>query len=550
VNTFPTLRGYRRRWLKTDLVAGLAAGAVVVPQAMAYATIADMPVQTGLYTCMVPMLVYAALGGSKAMSTSTTSTVATLTASTLLTAGVAAGSIDALVTLTLEVGLILAAMRLLRLASLVENLNTAVLIGVKTGVGLVVAVGQVPKLLGLEPGTGGFFAQAATLVRRLGETVPATALLSAALLAILILLPRILPKIPAPLIAVALAVAGTAVLDLDDRGVALIAPVPTGLPAPHLPDPALATGLLPGAFAIAFMVFMESLAVARAMRRPTDPPLDNDRELTAAGAANLAGAWFQALPSAGGFSQTAVNDRAGARTQAAQLVTVGVAVAVALWLAPVFDLLPQAALAAMVVTAVLGLISPAEFARLARIDKVEFWLAAATALVGLTAGLLAAVAVGVGTTLVLVLREIDRVRVLEVRRAPDGRLRPAEDGDTAIPGVLALLPSGGLYTGNVRSAQRQILDAVAAQDPLPRVVILDLALQRNLSVTVIDAIIELDRQLTRDGVQLHLTRLPERALAVARRTHWWPTWDKDGRLHHDLDSALVRLGADDQAGRG
>lgn len=199
---------------------------------------------------------------------------------------------------------------------------------------------------------------------------------------------------------------------------------PTGLPVPHPPDPSLAAGLLPGALAIAFMVFMESLAVARAMRRPSDPHLDNDRELVAAGAANLAGAWFQSLPSAGGFSQTAVNDRAGARTQAAQLVTAALAVAVALWLAPVFDLLPQAALAAVVVTAVLGLISPAEFARLARIDRLEFRLAAATALVGLTAGLLAAVAAGVGTTLVLVLREANRVGVVEVRRAPDGTLHP------------------------------------------------------------------------------------------------------------------------------
>ncbi|MEU6246952.1 SulP family inorganic anion transporter [Glycomyces sp. NPDC047010] len=539
MRVFATLRPYRRAWVRRDAVAGLAAGAVVVPQAMAYATVAGMPVQVGLYTCMVPMLVYAALGGAKAMSTSTTSTVATLTASTLLAAGVAAGSLTALATLTLEVGLVLAAMRLLRLASLVENLNTAVLTGVKTGVGLVVAVGQVPALLGVPAATGGFFAQAADVVRRLGDTVPATAVLSAVLLVILLVLPRVAPKVPAPLVAVVLAIAASAVLGLDEHGVDLIDPVPTGLPVPHLPDPALAAGLLPGALAIAFMVFMESLAVARAMRRPADPPLDNDRELTAAAASNLAGAWFQALPAAGGFSQTAVNDRAGARTQAAQLVTVALAVAVALWLAPVLDLLPRAALAAVVVTAVLGLVSPREFARLARIDKVEFRLAAATALVGLTAGLLAAVAVGVGTTLVLILRELDHVRLLEVRPGPDGHPRPAEPGDAPVPGVLALLPTGGLYTANVRSAQNQALAIVAARDPLPRIVILDLALQRGLSVTVIDAILELDRQLARDGIQLQLAHLPERALAVARRTRWWSEWDRAGRLHPDLDAALA-----------
>jgi len=539
VNLFPTLRGYPRRRFRVDLLAGLAAGAVVVPQAMAYATVAGFPVQIGLYTCMVPMLVYAALGGAKSMSTSTTSTVATLTASTLLAAGVAAGSVDALVALTLEVGLILLAMRLLRLGSLVENLNTPVLVGVKTGVGLVVAIGQIPALLGLPAGAGGFFAQAGTLIGRLGGTVPATAILSAVLLAVLLILPKLLPAVPAPLIAVALAIGATALLDLPEHGVALIDPVPTGLPAPHLPDLGLLAGILPGALAIAFMVFMESLAVARAMRRPSDPPLDNDRELVAAGAANLAGAWFQSLPSAGGFSQTAVNDRAGARTQAAQLVTVALAVAVALWLAPVLDLLPRAALAAVVVTAVLGLIAPAEFARLARIDRVECWLAAATAFVGLTAGLLAAVAVGVGTTLVLVLRELNRIGLVEVRRAPDGTLRPARECDAAAPGVLVLLPTGGLYTANVRSAQSAILDVVAARDPLPRIVILDLAVQRALSVTVLDALGELDRQLARDGIELQLAGLPERALAIARRTRWWPEWDAAGRLHPDLEHALV-----------
>ncbi|THV30850.1 SulP family inorganic anion transporter [Glycomyces paridis] len=535
---FPTLRGYRARWLRADLLAGLAAGAVVVPQAMAYATVAGMPVQVGLYTCMVPMLVYAALGGAKAMSTSTTSTVATLTASTLLAAGVAAGSLGALAALTLEVGLILVALRLLRLGSLVENLNTPVLVGVKTGVGLVVAIGQVPALLGYDAGTGGFFAQAATAIERLPQTVPATAVLAAALLTVLVVLPRLLPAVPAPLVAVALAIGATALLGLDDHGVALIDPVPTGLPELRLPDLEAAAGLLPGALAIAFMVFMESLAVARAMRRPSDPALDNDRELVAAGAANLAGAWFGALPSAGGFSQTAVNDRAGARTQAAQLVTVGLAVAVALWIAPVLDLLPRAALAAVVVTAVLGLVTPGEFRRLARIDRVDCALAVATAAVGLTAGLLAAVAVGVGTTLILVLREANHVGVAEVRRAPDGSLRAALPGDAPAPGVLVLIPTAGVYTASVRSVQNRVLDLVSAQDPLPRIVVLDLAPQATMSVTVLDAVAELDRQLARDGIELQLARLPQRALTIARRASWWPDWEAAGRVHPDVEHAL------------
>src|SRR5688572_9743553 len=147
----PTLSGYRRAWLGRDLLAGLSAGAVVIPQAMAYATIANLPVQVGLYTCIVPMLVYACLGGSRAMSVSTTSTIATLTATTLVSAGVAAGAEDAigsLMMLTLLVGVILLLARLCRLGSLVENISGATVLGIKIGVGATVAVGQLPKLLG------------------------------------------------------------------------------------------------------------------------------------------------------------------------------------------------------------------------------------------------------------------------------------------------------------------------------------------------------------------------------------------------------------------
>ena len=153
---------YERRWLGRDLLGGLAAGAVVIPQAMAYATIADLPVEVGLYTCMVPMVVYALLGGSRTLSVSTTSTVALLTGSTLLAAGVAAESTDPvgdLAMLTMLVGVILLAARLLHLGALIDNISEATLIGIKIGVGFTVAAGQLPKLLGIEgdPTASSFF---------------------------------------------------------------------------------------------------------------------------------------------------------------------------------------------------------------------------------------------------------------------------------------------------------------------------------------------------------------------------------------------------------
>ena len=204
------------------------------------------------------------------------------------------------------------------------------------------------------------------------------------------------PRVPAPLVVVAAGIAVVALFALDEHGIALIAEVPTGLPAPRLPSFDAVDGLLPGAFAIALMAYLETVSVARAVRRPGDPPIDNDHELVANGSAALAGSFFGALPPAGGFSQTAVNESSGSKSQVSELVTVGLAVAAALFLGPVLDDLPEAILASIVFVAVIGLIKPAEIAFLARFDRLELAVAAVTALVGLTAGLLVAVGVGRG----------------------------------------------------------------------------------------------------------------------------------------------------------
>ncbi len=173
--------------------------------------------------------------------------------------------------------------------------------------------------------------------------------------------------------------------------------------------------LAPGAFAIAIMCFLETAAVAGAVRRRDEPPIDNDQELAANGVACIAGAFFRAMPSAGGFSQTAINESAGARTQLSELVTASLAVGCALFLGGVLSDLPQATLGCMVVVAVLGLIKPAEWLRLWRLGRIEFWVAAITAASGLCFGLLVAVAVGVALTLFLVIYELDHLGVTELQ---------------------------------------------------------------------------------------------------------------------------------------
>ena len=495
---------YERKWLAKDLVGGLAAGAVVIPQAMAYATIADLPVEVGLYTCMVPMVVYALLGGSRTMSVSTTSTVALLTGSTLIAAGVAAEGTDPvgdLAMLTLLVGLILLAARVLRLGALIDNISEATLIGIKVGVGLTVAAGQFPKLLGIagDPDAESFFADVAGIIDDLGDVSWTTVAFSAATLAVLLGVSRIVPQVPAPLLAVALGIILVNVASLDEHGIALIAPVPSGLPTPVAPSFDNVGALAPGAFAIAIMCFLETAAVAGAVRRRHEPPIDNDQELAANGMACIAGALFRAMPSAGGFSQTAINESAGARTQLSELVTAALAVGCALFLGGVLSDLPQATLGCMVIVAVLGLIKPAEWVRLWRLGRMEFWVAAITAASGLWFGLLVAVAVGVALTLFLVIYELDHLGVTELQVTADGRRDVQVAGDDTVPidGLLILRFDGPLYTANIRGANRKVLAAVDSAHP--STLLLDASSVPGLTVTVLEQFADLQREL--DGAR-------------------------------------------------
>lgn len=525
----PSMAGYRRDWVVPDIVAGLAAGAVVVPQAMAYATIADLPVQVGLYTCIIPMLVYALLGGSRAMSVSTTSTIATLTATTLVSASVASSvenPAGSLMTLAMLVGLLLVGARLLRWGSLVENISAATILGVKIGVGGTVAVGQLPKLLGetTEVSGEGFFRTIGAAITAAGSINLPTLALSVGSLIVLLLLKRFAPRVPGTLVVVVAGIVLVALADLNEKGVELIDRVPSGLPTPGLPDLTQIGALLPGALAIAVMVFLETAAVARSMRRMSEPAIDADQELVAVGAANLAGTFFTVLPAAGGFSQSAVNRDAGARTQLATLVTVALAIVVAVFLGPVVSRLPQATLAAMVFLAVAGLIDIPMLVRWARISPIDFWIALLVAVLGLTVGLLAAVAAGVALTLILVLRELN-IPKLEIVGERDGRI--------------AIHTVRGLYTANAPACERAIIEIVTERPHPVRVVILDALRLDIVTITVLDTLEDLDRELAAIGSALHIAALPERATSIAVKTEWYQRMIAEGRVHASVDEAFT-----------
>jgi len=382
------LPDYRSEWLRFDVVAGITAAAVVIPKAMAYATIAGLPVEVGLYTAFIPMVIYAILGTSRPLSVSTTSTIAILVAGELAMFAPEGNPGQLVVvasTLAFLVGAFLLLAGIFRLGFIANFISDPVLTGFKAGIGLVIVVDQIPKLFGFQIEKGPFFQNILFIFQHLPETSVATLLLSP----------------PAPLFAVALGIAASGIFGLGQVGVELVGKIPAGLPASVLPNLSLVEKLWPGALGIALMAFTESIAAGRAFARHGDPRPNSNQELVALGVANLAGSFFRIIPAGGGTSQTAVNDKAGARTQLAQLVTAGIVLAVLLFLSPLISLMPQATLAAVVVATTVGLLNPRDFRAILRIRRTEFWWSvialAGVVVFGTLQGILVAVAISVMT---------------------------------------------------------------------------------------------------------------------------------------------------------
>jgi sulfate permease, SulP family len=514
---------YRRDWLRWDLLAGLTTAAVVIPQAVAYASLAGLPVEVGLYVAIVPMVAYALVGSSRPLSVSSTSTISILTAGALVEAGADGDPGRAVATaslLALLVGGFLAAAGLLRLGFLADFISSPVLAGFKAGMGLYIAASQLGKVLGVPVEGDSFFAKVWSALGQLGDANPATVALALGGLAALLALHRWAPNVPGPLVVVVLGIALVASTDLEGRGVALVGPVNGGLPTFALPDLDGVGRLLPAAAGIALMSFIESISAARAFAARTDPPVDADRELLALGAANLAGGLFQAYPAGGGTSQTAVNDGAGARTQVAELVTAAMAVLTLTLLASLLADLAQPILGAIVLVAAIGLVNLAPLRRIRSVRQRDFWLGLVALGGVLTFGVLRGVLVAVLISLLVLLHELDHPHIVAGQSAP---------------GLLVVRPEGRLFFANARRVVDQIGAIVVDQQPPPRVVLLDLTVVPDLEITALDRLADLAEDLHGQGMILWVAAPSQRPLEMLRRAA-----ELLGRT--DLQSDTGRLG--------
>jgi SulP family sulfate permease len=533
---------YRKEWLRPDIIAGLTTAAVVIPKAMAYAAIAGLPLEIGLYTALIPLVVYAVSGTSRPLSVTTTTAIAILTGSELLRVvpdGDNARLMAAAATLAFLVGIFMIVAEALKLGFLSDFISDPVLAGFKTGIAVVIIIDQIPKLLGIHIAKGTFFHNALSIGRHLTESSVPTVLFGIALLVIIFSLERYTPRIPAPLVAIVFAVAAVWFAGLDRLGIELVGGIRSGLPSFALPDISLVKTLWPGALGVALMSFVESAAAGRAFigigeKRPVP-----NRELLALGLANLIGGFFRTMPAGGGTSQTAVNRAAGARSKAAGLITAIAVAAVLLFLAPLVRYIPQAALAAVVVATTIGLIKPAEFRAIRRIRTMEFRWAIFSLTGVVLIGTLEGILIAVSLSILAILFHANQPPVYALGRKPGTRvfreLSPEHPGDETIPGLLLLRTEGRMHFGNMQYVGDRLWPIVHKSKP--RVLVLDCSAIPDFEYTAIKALGSFEARLREEGVLLWLASLNPGALKVLERSPVGKFLGKE-RLFYNIEQAV------------
>ena len=450
---------------------------------MAYATVAGLPVAVGLYTAFIPMLIYALLGASRVLSVSSTATLAILAGIQL---GLAVPDSDpgrlvtATATLAALVGAMLLLARLLRLGFVANFISTPVLTGFKAGIGLVIVLDQLPKLLGVHITKQGFFADVLNVVHHIPDTSLMTLGVALATFAVLIGMERLWPHSPAPLVAVGGSIAASWFFGLKALGVSTVGLIPQGFPSLTLPDLSLVEQLVPGALGIALMSFTETIAAGRAFALPRDPPINANRELVATGLANIGSALLGPMPAGGGTSQTAVVRSVGGQSQKASLVTAGAALATMLFLAPLLGLMPHATLAAVVIVYSVGLIQPAEFRAILKVRSMEFRWALIACLGVLVFGRK---------------RGSDELRPLS----------PEHTDDETFDGLLVVRPEGRLFFVNVQNVAERI--GALVRQHQPRVLALDLSRVPDIEYSALQTLMEDEQRLTEQGTEVWLAGL-------------------------------------------
>lgn len=508
------LPNYKKEWLSGDLSAGLTVGVMLIPQGMAYAMIAGLPPINGLYASTLPLVLYALFGTSRQLAVGPVAMVSLLAAAGIGALNPSSPETYVLLAVTLAflVGLFQLLMGIFRLGFLVNFLSHPVISGFTSAAAIIIGLSQLKHIMGVKlPGSEHVHELLMAAAKEIGNTHLITLGIGIVSIFIIKVAKKIHRNIPGALLAVIVGILLVWGLGLDQRGVAIIGQVPQGLPSLALPTFDMETWqkLLPTVLTISLVGFMESFAVAKAIQnKHKDYQVDANQELIGLGFANLGAAFIQGYPVTGGFSRTAVNDQAGAKTGLASILSATTIVLTLLFLTPLFYYLPKAVLAAVILVAVVGLIDVKEAVELWKKDRADFLMLFATFLVTLTLGIEVGIGVGVVLSLALVIYRSTRPHVAVLGRVPESDFyRNIERFDNLEqrPDVLVMRFDGPLYFANLNYFKDCTEQLIASKGKELRLIVLNADSISYIDSSAVHALKDWIEDLRKRGLRIHFT---------------------------------------------
>ena len=515
---------YERGWLRVDVLAGLTVGAMLVPQGMAYAELADMPPVTGFYAALLALIAYAVVGSSRHLGVGPEPGTAILAATGVgaIAAGDPARYLALMAALALTVGVLCVLAAVARLGFIASVLSKPVLVGYITGVGLTLLSSQYAKFTGITIESDEFFGRTADLVSRLGDIDGLTLTVGAATLALIIALRWKLPTVPGALLGVVSATVAAVVLGLGDDGLALVGEVPEGLPSFGLPDVGVGdiVELLPVAAGIALVGYSDNVLTGRAIGTRMGYRIDPNQELAALGVTNLCAGFSQGFPISSSASRTAVPASLGSKSQLVGIVAAVIVVSTLLFLSPVLAEIPQAALAAVIIGAAIAIIDVPGFRELWSVSRAEFVLAATAALAVMLFDVLYGVLIAVGLSLLVALGRIARPHdsILGAGQDLDGWVdAEAHPSARTLPGLLVYRFDAPLFFANAERYRERLEQLVEENPGEEEWLVLDFEGVGETDTTAVDMLVELLAEHEGVGRVVSIARANERVLQRLER---------------------------------
>jgi len=518
------LARYQLSWLRQDAVAGITLAAYAIPVSLAYASLAGLPPQFGIYCYLLGGLAYALLGSSRQLAVGPTSAISMLVGTTAI--GLAGGNAILSAQIAALSALVFALMSFvawaLRLSSLVSFISETILLGFKAGAAFTIAMTQLPKLFGVRGGGDNFFERAWVLGGQLGDAKLPVLSFGLAAIVLLVVGDRLLPARPVALGVVAASIIVLSVTPLGQLGFKTVGVLPAGLPQLALPAlrPTEVDGVIPLAFACFLLAYIESVSAARALAQRHGYEIDPRQELLALAAANCAVAFGHGYPVAGGLSQSSVNDKAGARTPLALVFASLTIAACLLFLTELLRTLPDVVLAAIVLVAVKGLIDVRELRRVWTLSRIEFAIAMAAFAGVLLLGILKGVLLAALISMLLLIQRVARPHVARLGRVP-GTHRYSDlarhPDNEVVPGVLIVRVEASLLYFNVSHIREQLRQHVAAAGADLRTVIWDLSTSPYVDIAGARLVGEMQRAVAAQGATLRVVEARAAARDLIRK---------------------------------